>query len=316
MEVILGLDTSCYTTSLALVDTSGNLLWEKRIILDVPLGKRGLAQSEGVFQHGRNLPLLFSALKEILEGKKIIAIAASTKPRPYQESYMPVFTVGEGYGKALAVVLNVPFFAVSHQEGHLQAGLWSAQANLTTPFLAVHLSGGTTELLLVEKGKDSIYQLEILGGSLDLHAGQLIDRIGVALGLSFPAGKEFDLLSQKSQITDSPIPSSVSGYNINFSGAETKGLKLISQGTKKEDVALAVLKCVANSLEKIIRQAVEQYKISNVLLVGGVAANSYLRHRVSYRLEHPAVGAKLFFAKPEYSGDNAVGPALLALQFL
>lgn len=313
---VIGIDTSCYTTSLALVDTKQNLVWEKRIVLDVPLGQRGLAQSEGFFKHVVNLPLLFTDLQRNLLGKKIKAVAASVRPRPVENSYLPVFRVGESQGRSLAAVLEVPFVEVSHQEGHLAAGLWSTGTQLPRPFLAIHISGGTTELLLVKESeqKENFFQIDILGSSLDLHAGQLVDRVGVFLGMSFPAGKELESLANQGEAGKETIPSAVRGYNLSFSGAETKALRLIGGGSKPADVALAVLQCLANSLEKIIRKAVLQYQISQVLLVGGVAANQYLRQRLSKRLEHPGVGIKLYFAKPQFSSDNAIGTALLGLQ--
>mgnify|MGYP005836821453 CR=1 FL=1 len=313
---VIGIDTSCYTTSLALVDKRKNLLWEKRIVLDVPLGQRGLAQSEGFFKHVSNMPLLFADLQKHLSGKQIKAVAASVRPRPVENSYLPVFRVGESQGRSLAAVLSVPFVEVSHQEGHLAVGLWSAGLQLPKPFLAIHISGGTTELLLVKEPerKDNFFQIDILGSSLDLHAGQLVDRVGVALGMSFPAGKDLEALANQGEAGKEVLPSAVRGYNLSFSGAETKALRLIEAGSKAADVALAVLQCLANSLEKIIRKAILQYQISQVLLVGGVAANQYLRQRLSKRLEHPGVGVKLHFAKPQFSSDNAVGTALLGLQ--
>lgn len=313
---IIGIDTSCYTTSLALVDESKNLLWEKRIVLDVPLGQRGLAQSEGFFKHVINLPLLFKDLQKRLPGRQIKAVAASVRPRPLENSYLPVFRAGESQGQALAAVLGVPFVEVSHQEGHLAAGLWSAGVQLPEPFLAVHISGGTTELLLVKEPKKEkdFFQIDILGSSLDLHAGQLVDRVGVALGMSFPAGKELEALAKQGELGKEMLPAAVRGYSLSFSGAETRALRLIAGGSRGEDVALAVFQCLANSLEKILRKAILEYKIFQVLLVGGVAANQYLKERLRKRLEHPGVGAQLYFAKPQFSTDNAIGTALLALE--
>lgn len=317
MDVVIGIDTSCYTTSVALVDRGENLLWEKRIILDVPLGKRGLAQSEGIFKHIENLPVLLSFLGTYLEKKRIVGVAASIRPRPIANSYLPVFKAGEGHGRSLASVLGSPFIGVSHQEGHLMAGLWSAGMELARPFLAVHISGGTTELLLVRDGKekDRFFEIDILGASSDLHAGQLVDRIGVALGLPFPAGKFLEELALQGEAGKEVLPSSINNYNINLSGAETKALRLIYQGARSSDVALAVQQCIANSLEKIIRKAINEYKIPQVLLVGGVASNQYLRERLSKRLEHKAVGAKLYFAQPQFSSDNAIGTAILGLRY-
>jgi len=318
LEYFLGIDTSCYTTSVALMDRERKLVWEKRIVLDVPLGQRGLAQSEGVFKHIANLPILFREIGELLPKKKIAGVAVSTRPRPLADSYLPVFRVGESQGRSLAAILGCPFVEVSHQEGHLMAGFWSAGVELSPPFLAVHLSGGTTDLLLVkEKEKeDFFFEIDVLGSSLDLHAGQLVDRIGVALGLPFPAGKDLEVLARQGVMGKEFLPSVIRGYNISLSGAETKALRLISSGAQKEDIALAIIQCLANSLEKIIRKAVEEYQIFHILLVGGVASNQYLRERLKKRLEHRAVGAKLYFAEPQFSSDNAVGTALLGIKAL
>jgi len=324
MSWVLGIDTSCYTTSLALVDTRGRLIAQQRRLLKVKPGERGLRQTEAVFQHTGNLPELAELLvqevgPEIKLGNKIIAVAASTRPRPVAGSYMPVFKVGEGYGRTLAGVLGVPFVATSHQEGHLIAGLWSGQGPADRDFLAVHLSGGTTELLRVrrlETGEEDTFREEILGSSLDLHAGQLVDRVGVSMGLAFPAGPRMEELAKQADGKDEEIriPSSVKGYDLSFSGAETKAVQLLSLGVAQAAVARAVEKCIANSLEKVIRRAVEEQKLSQVLLVGGVAANNFIRFRLKQRLEHPAVGARLFFADAAHSTDNAIGIALIGAE--
>jgi len=315
MEMFLGIDTSCYTTSLAVIDGEGNLLSEARKILDVRSGARGLAQSEAVFQHINNLPSLFERIAINSSKESFSGIAASVRPRPVKGSYMPVFRVAESYGHIIAAMLNIPFAEVSHQEGHLAAGIMSAGGPRTGEFLAVHLSGGTTELLRVRKGlqpDEPYFSISIIGGTSDLHAGQFIDRVGVRLGLPFPAGPHLEQLAAQA-LGDISVPSSVKGCEISFSGPEAAALRLIEGDTPPAEIARAVEKCVANTLEKVIRKAVLETGLREVLIVGGVAANRCIRERLGERLQHKAVGARVYFASRELSGDNAAGVALLGM---
>ena len=166
MNVVLGIDTSCYTTSAALVSLEGKLVTSSRRLLTVAEGERGLQQSQGLFQHVKNLPDMIGKVMQDAPEAQIVAVCASTRPRPVEDSYMPVFRAGESQARAAAAMLRVPFYAASHQEGHVQAALVDSGIDEQKPFLALHLSGGTTEVLLSKAG-----ELTLLGGSLDLHAG-------------------------------------------------------------------------------------------------------------------------------------------------
>ncbi len=321
MGLILGIDTSCYTTSVALVDMTGNLVAEARQLLSVPPGERGLQQSAAVFQHIRNLPGLIEHIALRDRRDSVILVAASTRPRPVDGSYMPVFMVGEGFARSLAEIAGVPLVTTSHQEGHLMAGLRSAGGPEKARFLAVHLSGGTSELLLVQYNKDlplensgdlPLYSIEKLGGTIDLHAGQFIDRIGVALGLPFPCGPALQSLAAGAR-GELRIPSAVRGNEFSFSGPESQVRRLITQGAEPAEIARAVEHCIAATMEKMLRRGIEQTSIRDILLVGGVAANQYLRCRLQERLGHRAVGARLYFAEPGLSTDNAVGTAYIGL---
>ncbi len=305
----LGIDTSCYTTSVALVDKQEKLVWNKKILLPVPVGTKGFSQSEALFYHLKKLPELLEEVGQLFSYSQVKAVCASTKPRPLDESYMPVFIVSEKFGKIIAATLGIPFIPCSHQENHLRAGLWSA--NLTTEkFLSIHLSGGTTELLKVAWNGRS-FNIELLGGTLDIHAGQFIDRIGVELGLPFPSGPYLQKLAEKSQMSFG-IPSYVKNYSISFSGPEAAALRLIKSGKQPADIARSVENCIAKTTEKLILNAIDKEGIKEILFVGGVASNLYIRQRLRKRLEHKAVGGKLFFAAGEYSTDNAIGTALIA----
>jgi N6-L-threonylcarbamoyladenine synthase len=308
---VLGIDTSNYTTSVCLIDEAGQIVKEERRLLLVEQGERGLQQSAALFQHVQNLPAMIASLGDLTG--KLRAVAASTRPRRLEGSYMPVFTVGGGMGRALAATHGVPFFETTHQEGHIAAGEGSAGVVPADHFLAVHLSGGTTDLLEVHRLPDG-YEISELGTSIDLHAGQFVDRVGVALGLPFPAGPHLEQLARESTDDSVTLPSPVDGYNLSLAGPESAAMRLIKAGAKPADVARAVERCIAKGLEKTLRKAVEEKGAKQILIVGGVAANLFIRERLVYRLEHRAVGAKLYFALPNYSTDNAFGVARLGLQ--
>ena len=222
---------------------------------------------------------------------------------------MPVFRAGEGQARAAAALLRVPFYPVSHQEGHIRAALVDSGVDAAQPFLALHLSGGTTELLLCEDGR-----LSLLGGSLDLHAGQLVDRIGVRMGLPFPAGPELERLAMRGEARGR-IGVSIKGVSCNMAGAENKAARWLESGElPREDVACEVFDFLSRSIERIIEAACEQTQARQALLAGGVASSLLLRKMLLRRAKSRRLSCRLHFARPELSGDNAVGVALLGTQ--
>jgi len=302
----LGLDTSNYTTSAAVFSHNTALNCGK--LLDVPSGALGLRQSDAVFQHVRRLPIMIAQLREAGLLSDLTAVGASTRPREVEGSYMPCFLVGEGQGRAIADALEIPFFAFSHQQGHIAAAAWSAGRLdlLETPHLAWHLSGGTTELLYVEPGEVAP-TAKCIGGTSDISAGQLIDRTGLLLGLDFPAGKALDALSQQCEKGER-FTVKMNGLTFSLSGMENKVKDQLARGTAPAEIARFVLETLAHLLVRAIRAARAEYGDLPVLCSGGVASNSLLRAKLA--------GEGAIFAKPEYSTDNAMGPAILALRAL
>lgn len=310
MEAYIGFDTSCYTTSVAIVDGTGELILDYRSVLRVKEGGRGLRQSEGVFQHIKNLGV-FAGRENRLPGEmKIAAAAASIKPRPLPESYMPVFTVGENAARVAAAVAGVPFFETTHQENHIMSGLWSGGGPKEERFLTVHLSGGTTELLETVRN-DTGFGVRIIGGTEDISAGQLVDRVGVAMGLSFPCGPHLERLADEAGKEDPPVEIRcfARGTSTSFSGPETHAKRLLEAGESRTGVARAVLFCIARSLASVIAEACSRLGIYDVLMVGGVSSNKYIRGYLEENLN-----CRLYFPKAEYCSDNAVGTALIAMQ--
>jgi len=304
MPYFLGLDTSNYTTSCALYDPRGTITADKRRPLPVDKGERGIRQNDAVFLHNAALPELISALKKDAPGD-ILAVGASDRPRRAQGSYMPCFTVGAGYGQAAASCLGVPFYAFSHQQGHIAAALFSAGALalLSETFLAFHVSGGTTELVLVSpRGRD--FHAEPVGRTLDISAGQLIDRAGVRMGLSFPCGPELERLAQNAEPSRRPSVC-VKGGDCCLSGVENLAEGLINDGADKGAVAAFVLESVIGALDGMLSHALGRFGGLPVLMAGGVTACAALR-------EHFAERYGAVCASPEYAGDNAAGAAILA----
>lgn len=309
-QAALGIDTSAYTTSVALLSLDGTLLAEERAVLTVAAGERGLRQSEAVFQHVRNLPVL---LEQVMGERSpaIAAVAASTAPRPVPDSYMPVFKVGEAVGRSVAAALGVPFVPVSHQEGHVWAGLWSAGRVDARSLVALHLSGGTTELVRAAYAGAGRWQVERLGGTEDLNAGQFIDRVGVALGLPFPAGPHLERLAAAGDPRALKLPVSAGPGRVSFSGPTTAAMRALEQGARPEDLAAAVQECVAESLARLINKTPGATAAPLFLGVGGVMANGRIRARLEETCA--AAGVPACFAAPRYSVDNAVGAALAAV---
>lgn len=310
MNYVLGIDTSCYTTSVAVMAESGDLAADVRRLLKVAPGKRGLSQSEMVFQHTRNLPQIIEEAMAICGNyAKITAVGVSGYPRPVPDSYMPAFLVGDGCGRSLAAVNGLKLHRISHQEGHIYAGMWSAKGPDTDQFLALHVSGGTTELVKVKKHPGRL-EIELLGGSLDLHAGQFIDRVGVALQLPFPAGPHLEEAALKNESDCAAIPSAVQGLNLSFSGPETHTMRLLNKGANISAIAAGVQQCVADSLSKLIKNAVEKTDIRNILLVGGVSSNLFIRDYIKNNTSN--LGTSVFYPDKKYCTDNAVGTAFFA----
>ena len=301
MALCVGFDTSNYTTSAAWWD--GREGRNESRILDVPQGALGLRQSDALFLHVRRLPEVVARLltdRDDLHQAKVVA--ASSRPRAAEDSYMPCFLAGVCEAKTLASVLGAEYMEFSHQQGHLAAAAWSAGREdlLDQPFLAWHLSGGTTELLLVQP-KNGVPYAEKIGGTTGISAGQLLDRTGVLLGLPFPAGKYVDELYYRADSTSS-FRVKVNELYFSLSGVENKVKSLREMGETEANIARFAVDTVVGAVYRVTNAAKKMYPGLPVLCSGGVASNSVLR----------SVLQDTVFALPEYSRDNAMGIAVLA----
>lgn len=306
-NLILGIDTSNYKTSLAVTDADRRVIYERSEFLKVEQGKRGLRQSVAFFQHCQVVPSFVADAFEHVDPKNIAAVAVSDRPRRRAGSYMPVFLSGIHAGEIVSSSLQIPIYRFSHQEGHIESALWSLPDPADRPFLFFHLSGGTTEALLCRKTPEG-YSAEIVGGTKDISIGQLLDRTGVYLGYPFPAGKYLDAIAEKEPVTIRPGKVRVRSGYFNLSGTETQIQQIID--SSGPDVVPGVLECIANLLHETAVQLSTIYDVRNVIFSGGVAASRTIR---KYAESWPAGGngCPVSFAEPELSGDNAVGISLL-----
>ena len=199
MSYYLGIDTSNYTTSVALYNDEDNSVVNLKKLLPVKSGEKGIRQSDAVFHHTIQLPEL---IKKAFNGEKIDikSIGVSTKPCNVENSYMPCFLTGISVATGISSALNVPLYEFSHQDGHIVAALFSSEKLdlINKKFIAFHVSGGTSQALLVEPD-GNYFKTTLISDSLDLKAGQAVDRVGVMLGLDFPCGPELEKLALQSK---------------------------------------------------------------------------------------------------------------------
>ena len=304
MPYYLGIDTSNYTTSAALYDGSGDMRQQKKL-LPVRSGACGLRQSDAVFHHVQQLPVMLEQLLEGFDGE-IAAIGVSARPRDREGSYMPCFTVGTGTARVLAKALGVPLYFFSHQSGHIGAAVYSSghPELLKQRFLAFHVSGGTTEAVLVQPDDRDLLLTEIAAGTLDLHAGQLVDRVGVMLGLDFPCGRELEKLAARNSEKLPKTKATLKGSDCCLSGIENNCRRFYEGGASKEATAALCLQSIETTLEAMCRSLLQQYGELPVLFAGGVMSNCLIREQLSRKF-------CAYFAEPAFSTDNAAGTAYL-----
>ena len=298
---VLGFDTSNYTTSIAYYNGEDGLNCSK--LLPVKAGELGLRQSDAVFAHIKSLPELSGRLFSHISAAEVNAIGVSTRPRAVDGSYMPCFMVGYTHAKLLADSLHAPLYEFSHQQGHVAASLWSAGRLdlMDQPHLAWHLSGGTTELLLVEpEGKN--VRCKRIGGTSDISAGQLIDRTGKLLELPFPSGRYVDELSKSAEGRE-VFKVKCPDLEFSLSGVQNKVEAFHRCNNNGAETAAYALRCVCHAVLQATKNALKVHPGLPVVFSGGVASNSMLRGALAE--------LNPIFAQPQYSTDNAMGIAVL-----
>jgi N6-L-threonylcarbamoyladenine synthase len=302
----LGIDTSNYTTSMALYNQDNNEMISKTMLLKVKSGERGLRQSDAVYQHNLQLPKVAGELFCDTGITDIEAVGVSDSPRHQACSFMPCFMAGLCCAETIASISNIPCYKFSHQQGHVAAALYSTDKLylIKEEFIALHISGGTTEVLFVSPDEDSIINTRIISKSLDLNAGQAIDRVGVMLGMNFPAGKKIDELAQKSN-KNFKISPYFNGMDFSISGVENKCRAMLENGDAHEDIAKYCIDYITFVIKKLTDKISKQYAGLPVVFSGGVMSNSIIRGELGNEFNS-------CFASTEFSSDNAAGIAVLA----
>ena len=304
-KAVIGIDTSNYTTSCAAVSENGEIISDRRILLSVKEGQRGLRQQEALFQHVSNLPVLIHDLMSDIDGYEIAAISCSVRPRPVEGSYMPVFNAGKSVAEVISDTLKCPVISFSHQEGHVEAARYGTLLEDEDDMVFFHLSGGTTEAV-------SLPGYDLVGKTLDISFGQFIDRVGVAMVIGFPCGGAMDEAAsdyEGSDIPDLPVIK-VKDAEVNLSGIETFCQNYLGEHPDVDEgaVSKAVFDACSYALAKMIKDIYVKTGKKNYLLAGGVSSSRYIRKKLEELILDDVT---ICFGRPELCRDNAVGIALL-----
>jgi len=296
----LAIDTSNYTTSCAIYRAGG--ITEQKRLLPVPSGQVGLRQSDAVFSHIKALGELMEQLRK-KDDMPISAIGVSSRPRDVEGSYMPCFLSGETAARTAAAALGVPLHRFSHQAGHVAAAIYGADRLdlINKQFVAFHLSGGTTECLWVKSLVDG--NIELIGETNDLNAGQVVDRTGHMLGLDFPAGPALEKLAFKST-RKFKIKTAINNGNPCLSGIENQCAAMVKKGEPPEDIAMFCLQSILAALVKMAENAKDKTGCEDMVFAGGVMSNTIIRAEIEKRF-------KGIFPPPDFCRDNAMGVAVL-----
>jgi N6-L-threonylcarbamoyladenine synthase len=214
---------------------------------------------------------------------------------------MPCFLAGKLAAQAFSAALGVRLYEFSHQAGHVAAALYDTGLDelFEREFLALHFSGGTTQCLRVLPG----LKIETAAETLDLNAGQVVDRVGAALGLEFPAGPALEQLAAGAK-REYPVKLAFKGANCCLSGVENQCKALLENGAVPADIALFCLRSIEAAASGMVERVLGNYPGLKVVCAGGVMGNAIIRESLSAKF-----GAA--FASPEFSADNAAGMAVL-----
>lgn len=305
MTKFLGIDTSNYTTSAAVYNSDDNMIYQAKKLLPVKEGELGLRQSDAVFHHTRQLPEIIEQLFDQNPLGRPVAVCASSRPRNIEGSYMPCFLTGEGFARSLAAIEKIPIYTTSHQTGHILAALYSADRLdlIKQQFIAFHVSGGTTDCLLCEPDSENVLNISEIGTSLDLKAGQAVDRVGVMLGLKFPCGKELERLAEKAD-KNFAVKAVLKGSSCCISGVENKCRDMLKNGEKPENIARFALDYISAAIVAMTESARKLKGSLPIIYAGGVMSDMYIRNKITSGFND------VYFAAPEFSCDNAAGAAI------
>ena len=298
MALTLAVETSCDETAVALYEGENRRLIKhlvsSQVKLHAPFG--GVVPELSAREHTRNItPLLDELFRDVPYGWSDIEFVSFT----LTPGLILSLVVGVGVAKAVAHILGKPLVPVHHLEGHIYSVF--LQREVEYPFISLVVSGGHTELYLVE----GFGRYRKLGGTLDDSVGEAFDKVARMLGFPYPGGPHIDRLAQRGKpVINFPKPKVEGKYNFSFSGLKTAVLHFLRKHPQvpKEDIAASFQKTVAEILMEKTVGALRDFGISRLAVVGGVAANSELR-RVFADLQKR--GYEIYFPPMELTSDNA-----------
>ena len=307
---VLGIETSCDETAVALVETNP---WSTDILAQVvssqidlhrPYG--GVVPEMATREHLRNLPLLVpQVLKDINLGLEAIDAVAATEGPGLASSLL----IGHSYARALAVALSKPMVGVNHLEGHLYSPFFASRRTIEFPFVGLIASGGHT-LLVHALGWDRYIKL---GSTVDDAAGEAFDKVARLLGLPYPGGPEIERVAVKGNPEAFGLPRSFperDNLNFSFSGLKTavrffyeKSAQMQTDPVWAYDLCASFQKAVVDVLVRKSVQAVAQARVERLAASGGVLCNKMLRDELEFACYE--AGIDLIVAEPAFCTDNA-----------
>ena len=310
--IVLGLETSCDETGLALYDSKlglrGQVLYSQ-IKLHAEYG--GVVPELASRDHVRKLIPLINQLLEQSQVKKseIDAVAYTRGP-----GLMGALMTGALFGRTLAFALNKPAIGVHHMEGHMLAPLLSATPP-EFPFVALLVSGGHTQLMAAY----GIGQYELLGESIDDAAGEAFDKVAKMMGLPYPGGPNIAKLAEQgdAKAFEFPRPMLHQGLEFSFSGLKTAvsvQMKKLGDENRDADIAASFQEAIVDTLVKKSVKALKQTGLKRLVIAGGVSANTRLRERLEADLAK--IRAAVYYAEPALCTDNGAMIAFAGYQRL
>jgi len=310
--IVLGLETSCDETGLALYDSEQGLLGQvlySQIKLHAEYG--GVVPELASRDHVRKLiPLLNELLQQSgVQKNQIDAIAYTRGP-----GLMGALMTGALFGRTLAFALNKPAIGVHHMEGHMLAPLLS-KTPPEFPFVALLVSGGHTQLMAAY----GIGQYELLGESIDDAAGEAFDKVAKMMGLPYPGGPNIAklALSGNPEAFEFPRPMLHQGLDFSFSGLKTAvsvQMKKLGEENRDADIAASFQEAIVDTLVKKSVKALKQTGLKRLVIAGGVSANLRLRESLEQKLAK--IKAQDYYAEPALCTDNGAMIAFAGYQRL
>ena len=299
---ILGIESSCDETSCSIV-ANGRKEIATIISSQIDIHKEygGVVPEIASREHVKNITIVIEEClkKANMSMEDIDAIAIT-----YGPGLIGSLLIGLEAAKTLAFIYNKPLVPVHHIAGHIYAN--SLEKEMKFPLLALIVSGGHTELVIMEDH----YKFKKLGGTLDDAIGECYDKVARVIGLEYPGGPKVDKLASIGKSTyNLPIPLNDDSYNFSFSGLKSAVInlnhKLEQRGEKinKEDLAASFQKVAISSIINKTKKAIENYNIKNLIVAGGVAANKGLRSEV-YKLGEE-LNIDITIPNMKYCTDNA-----------